>query len=119
MAENKDKPKLEWVRSPQGVFEFYSNVIHLTWSFDDVRVRLARITPSSETLTPGRPFISVAEERAAISLSWRNAKVLSIELAKLIQSYEKANGEINVRPKLAEAPDAPSTEPPAEEPSVQ
>jgi len=105
MAENKEN-KIQWVRSPDGVFDVYANLAHITWSLDDVRVRLAQLVPSSEALSPGKSFRSVAEEKGAITFSWRNAKVLAIELSKVVQNYETVNGEINLHPALAASPDA-------------
>jgi hypothetical protein len=102
--ENKPqeaKPKIKWVRPPEGTFETYANQTHLSWSLDDVRLRFAQIGMSDETLTPGDEFVSINIEKANITLSWRNAKVLYTQLAQIIGNYEKENGEINLKPKLA------------------
>lgn len=105
MTEKKEKPSIAWVRSPNGIVEIYANLAHITWSLDDVRVRLGILVPSAETLSPGKDFRSVVEEKAAVTISWRSAKILALEFARLIQSYEKVNGEINVKPTLTPSPD--------------
>jgi uncharacterized protein DUF3467 len=97
----KAKSNIKWVRPPEGVFEAYSNQTHLSWSLDDIRLRFAQIGLSDESLTPGDAFVSVNIEKAAITLSWRNAKILHDQLAQIIGNYEKENGEINLKPKLA------------------
>lgn len=101
MAEVKP---LVWIKSPRGYVEVYANLAHLQWSLDDVRVRVAQITDSPETPTPGADWRAAAEERAAITFSWRNAKLLRDQLSQLIENYEKANGEIKLNPSLATTP---------------
>jgi|HubBroStandDraft_6_1064221.scaffolds.fasta_scaffold1117993_1 hypothetical protein len=106
MTENKEetsKKAPDWVKSPGGVLDFYANTAHLTWSLDDVRVRFAHLIDSPKTPNPGPGFIGVAEEKVAITFSWRNAVVLRDGLNKLIESYEKTNGPINLEIKLPPA----------------
>jgi hypothetical protein len=97
-AKNSPVP---WVKPPQGAFEAYSNQTHINWSLDDVRLRFAQIGESGEYTGPGSPLISVNYEKAAITLSWRNAKILQAKLATLISNYEKVNGEIKLQVTLA------------------
>lgn len=102
--ENKPeqaRPNVKWVRSPEGVFETYANQTHLSWSLDDVRLRFAQIGESDESLTPGATFVAVNVEKAAITLSWRNAKILHAQLAQVISNYERVNGDIELQVKLA------------------
>ena len=93
-------PTLEWVKSPNDVTEVYANNLHVTWSIDDVRVRYAQTVNSPQTPTPGVAQLAVVEERAAITLSWRIAKVLRDQLTKVIDHYEEVNGPIKTDLKL-------------------
>jgi len=103
MTETLEKNmNIKWVKSPEGVFETYANQTHLNWSLDDVRLRFAEIGEGGENDTgPGSNVVPVNYEKAAITLSWRNAKMLQAQLAKVISNYEKANGEIKILVKLA------------------
>lgn len=100
-APESQYPKLPWIKSPTGSVEIYSNIMHLTWTLDDVRVRLGQIVTSPDSMTPGAGYKGVNEERAAVTFSWRNAKLLRDELATLIARYEKVNGEIETATVLA------------------
>lgn len=95
MNDPQTPNKMPWVKSPKGVSEIYTNQVHVTWTVDDVRIRFAQIIDSPETPTPGPVFKGVCEERAAVTFSWRDAKLLRDNLSKLIEIYEKVNGEIN------------------------
>lgn len=97
-----EKPPMDWVKVPGGVAEVYANSFHATWTKDDVRVRLAQVIDSPETPNPGSTFIGINEERAAVTFSWRNAKILRNQLAQIVEQYEKANGEIKVDVTLPE-----------------
>jgi hypothetical protein len=99
---NKDQQtkRLQWIKSPDGVSEVYANLMHITWSVDDVRIRLAQMVDSPETPNPGKGFSGAAQERAAVTFSWRSAKILRDELASAIENYEKTNGPINVDLRL-------------------
>lgn len=68
---NKDqgKPPIHWVESPDGVYEIYANMAHITYSLDDLRIRLAQLVPHPETRNPGEKYVAVAEERAAVTLT--------------------------------------------------
>ena len=97
--------RLPWVKSPKGIAEIYANSIHITWSLDDIRIRLGQIVDNPETPNPGKDFRGAIEERAAITFTWRNAKLAILDLARAIQNYEKVNGEINLSVQLP--PSAP------------
>jgi len=104
MSENKNPP-IQWVRPPEGVPEYYANMVNILWSLDDVRFKIGQLVDVPENTTPGPNFRPVALASAAVTLSWRNAKLLRDDLIKLVQAYEKENGEIVTKIKLA-----PSTE---------
>jgi hypothetical protein len=94
------RPPIAWVESSDGILEVYANMAHITWSLDDVRIRLAQLVTSPETRNPGPKYIGVAEERAAVTLTWRNAKIFRNQLIDVIENFEKTNGEIKVDLKL-------------------
>lgn len=94
MSDGK-KPNAKWVKSPLGVAEYYINTSVVMWSLDDVRFRLGQLV-NSEDNSSNEDFKAVAQERAAVTMSWRNAKLLRNQLMQLIELYEDANGEINV-----------------------
>jgi len=98
MAENdpKTKPELHWVPAPEGVQEIYANVATIQWSLDDVRVRLAQIINSPDTPDPGGNLIPIALEKAAVTVTWRGAKIMLDNLRQAISAYEEVNGEITV-----------------------
>ena len=98
--DEQEAQKLPWIKSPAGVLEVYANSIHITWSLDDVRIRLGQVVDNPETPNPGEGFKGAIEERAAVTFSWRAAKVAINELARAIQHYEKVNGEIQVGVQL-------------------
>ncbi len=102
MSESEDpKPTmLPWVKSRQGIAEIYANRMHATWSVDDVRLRLGQVIDSPDTPNPGADFKGAIEERAAVTFSWRSAKMLRDQLAEMVASYEKLNGDINVGAQL-------------------
>ena len=55
----------------------------------DVRVRLGELVPD-----PTGEQMFLADERAAVTFSWPEAKVLANTLTQLVASYERTNGEI-------------------------
>ena len=59
-------------------------------------------SPPSNTLErdPGDKYVGVAEEGAAVTLSWRNAKIFRNNLSAVIDNFEKTNGEIKLDVKL-------------------
>jgi len=97
MSESGEvKPLLPWTKSSAGVTEVYANMVHVTWTLDDLRVRLGQVIDSPETTNPGAGFRGVTQERAAVTFTWRNAKLLRDQLSQIIELYEKVNGEIKV-----------------------
>jgi hypothetical protein len=104
MSEDEDViPKLPWTKSPAGVIEIYANMAHVTWTLDDLRVRLGQVIDSPDTPNPGAGFKGITQERAAVTFTWRNAKLLSDQLTRAIDAYEKVNGDIKVELVLPEA----------------
>lgn len=100
LEQDAERKRLVWIKPPSDICEFYANLIHVVWSLDDVRIRFAQIVPHPTTLDPGPSLRGAAEERGAVTLSWRVAKVLRNQLTKLIDNYEQANGEINLNVNL-------------------
>jgi hypothetical protein len=95
-----EKPSMQWVPSPSGVIEIYANLATLQWSLDDVRVRVAQMINSPETPNPGDDLVAIAQERVAVTMSWRNAKRMRDSLIEAIDAYERKNGEIVIDLKL-------------------
>jgi hypothetical protein len=87
-----------WVQSKVPIPEIYSNYHHFSWSLLDVRLLFGQLKPEF-----GNSPNFVVEERGAVSISWGQAKKLSVALASLIAKYEEANGEIK-QPRLADRP---------------
>jgi hypothetical protein len=94
--ESEEKSPIHWVTAPDGVLEIYANVATIQWSLDDVRVRLAQMVNSPETPDPGQNLVAIAQERAAVTVSWRGAKIVRDNLSRAIDAYERVNGEIVV-----------------------
>jgi|ERR1017187_6031765 hypothetical protein len=105
VMDEQKRPAIEWRKSPGGVLEVYANLSNIQWTLDDVRVRVAQLITSPDHPTPGPAFVAIAEERAAVTFSWRNVKLLRNQLSNIIESYEKVNGEIVTDIKLASPQD--------------
>jgi hypothetical protein len=88
--------QLPWIKSPDGIIEIYANMMHATWTLDDLRIRIGQVIDSPETPNPGKEFKGVVQETAAVTFGWRNAKLLRDQLSEVIELYEKVNGEINI-----------------------
>jgi len=98
---DENKPTINWVKSPAGIFQTYSNQTNITWSLDDVTLRFAQIMPSDEILGPGDSFVPVNAEKASITIPWRTAKIILNQLRQVIENQEKMNGEIKIDVALA------------------
>lgn len=106
-----DKPtekQFKWVppRDGKPSPEIYANFTHSSWTNYDVRIRLGQLVPE---LDYGGEF--VVEERASVTITWQHAKYIAGALAELVQSYEKANGQIPV----LKLPSDPTTKRPPRE----
>jgi len=106
MSDNK-KPPIQWVEPPERAPEYYANMVNILWSLDDVRFKIGQLVDDPSKSTPGPNSIVVALASAAVTLSWRNAKLLRDDLIELVNSYEKVNGEIITSVVLA--PGKPET----------
>jgi len=85
----KPKPR-RWIPAKDGSHnEIYGNFVHPTWTLFDVRIRVGILVPDEADASD-----FVVEERAAITVSWPQAKNLRDVLTGLVTSYEEANGEI-------------------------
>jgi hypothetical protein len=83
--------------------EVYSNQFSLGWTARDLRIQFRQLI-----VTAGDPVVAaerpggwsnevtklLAEERAAVTTSWSDAKVLAGMLTEAVQRFEAANGEI-------------------------
>jgi hypothetical protein len=76
--------------------EVYANLATIQWSLDDVRVRLAQMVNSPETPNPGDDLVAIAQEKAAVTVTWRGAKIMADRLTQAVKDYERVNGEIVV-----------------------
>jgi hypothetical protein len=99
-VEQPTQPVISWIKSPDGVREVYANLVHLVWSLDDIRIRVAQMVESAETRNPGEPFLPAAEERAVVTLPWRCAKILGEQLTAAVKNFEQSNGPIKTDLKL-------------------
>lgn len=107
MAEENKKPEFKWRRTKDNIPEVYGNLFHATWTLVDVRVRVGELVPD----TSGDKSFFV-DERAAVTLSWPQAKILANTLTQLVESFESVNGEIkplNLAPDPSSPPPKPDT----------
>jgi hypothetical protein len=74
----------------QSVFRTYSNHINVIWNAFDVRLIFGDFTGVPD---PNDGKIHV-ETKAAISVSWTQAKQIVEILTEVIRRYEAANGEV-------------------------
>jgi hypothetical protein len=81
--------KFEWIKTKE-VPEIYGNYVNVSWSLFDVRFVVGQLVPTGPNLTS--EFF--AEQRAAVTVAWPEAKVLRDLLIDLVARYEKVNGEI-------------------------
>jgi len=95
-----DLSKLPLEEPEGGVFEAYANVINLSWTLYDLRIRFAELlqVPDDDRPTWENQH-GVVLERAAITLSWHQAKNLIDMLNGVVKNYEEINGELKT-PKL-------------------
>jgi hypothetical protein len=92
------------VEPEDGVFEAYANMANLTWTLDDISIRFSVLTREPDDEDPTwKAQRNIILEKAAITLPWRQAKLLALLLAGVIQNYETINGSLTA-PKLPAAP---------------
>lgn len=98
--QTENQTPLSWISPPDRACEIYANASHVTWTVDDVRIRLGQMVQDPNRPTPGKDFRGVIEERAAITITWRIAKAAALDLLRAVQHYEEVNGEIKLDVKL-------------------
>jgi hypothetical protein len=100
-----DLGKLPLEEPEDGVFETYANVVNLNWTLHDVRIRFAELiqVPDDDRPTWENQH-GVLLERAAVTVSWHQAKYLRDVLDGIVKNYEEINGEL----KALKLPDRPS-----------
>lgn len=78
-----------------GIFEAYSNVVNMNWTLYDVRIRFQELiqVPDDDRPTWENQH-GILLERAAVTMSWHQAKNLRDLLGGLIKNYEEINGEL-------------------------
>ena len=90
---NLDKLPLEYPE--EGVFETYANVVNMNWTLTDVRLRFAQLIQVPDDARPTwENQHGVLLERAALTVPWNQAKLLSELLNGLIRNYEELNGQL-------------------------
>jgi hypothetical protein len=82
--------KFQWSKPKEAAPEIYGNYVHVSWTLFDVRFLIGQLIPTGVDLSSG----FVAEERAAVTVAWPEAKVLRDMLTEIVDRYEKINGEI-------------------------
>jgi hypothetical protein len=88
-------PPPPFVPAPNGITEIYCNYYNINWSLFDVRIRLAQLIPTADANTAGAgPIKHVAQERAALTMAWPEAKLLRDALSDAVEKYERVNGEL-------------------------
>ncbi|MDP8991197.1 MAG: DUF3467 domain-containing protein [Acidobacteriota bacterium] len=90
-----DLGKIPLEEPEDGVFEAYANVVNMSWTLYDIRLRFAELVqvPDSDRPTWENQH-GIILERAAITIPWHQAKHLRDQLAALIKNYEEINGEL-------------------------
>ncbi len=96
--EEQPTPPIPWFRNPDGMFEGYSNYLHINWTLYDLRIRFGNVIPSPDSQPADSKWI--ISEDAAVSVPWGQAKVLRDMLIEAVQRYESVNGELKI-PNLA------------------
>jgi hypothetical protein len=97
-----DKNIKEFRQPPEGIREIYTNLIQITWTMFDIRLRLAQVIPTSMKVEDSAEIKGFAAlEKAGVTMAWPEAKLLRNMLTDAVERYEKANGEIKPL-KLAE-----------------
>ena len=71
------------------LFTTYANNIQLAWTHFDTRLLFGEVVSSD-------PEKIIVEQRAQITISYMQAKLLMLMLAKAVQQYESIFGQINL-----------------------
>jgi hypothetical protein len=84
----------QWIRPEGGIYEGYTDYLHINWTALNVRFRCGQIVPNPDD-PPDKARWAI-EEHFAFRMPWFHAKVMRDMLADAIARYEKANGEITL-----------------------
>jgi hypothetical protein len=106
MKEPVIPPQIRWVKPDGGPVKLYSNFVGVSWTMVDLSVGAGRIIPKFAVIDPNQPM--EVEEQGTVTMSWWSAKFLRDQLTQVIESYEKANGEIKP-PNLPTPSNKPDT----------
>jgi hypothetical protein len=87
-----DIPDFEWIAPEDGVYEAYSNIVHVNWSPFDVRIRFGQLIADPRTSPQKAKW--VVDERAAITMAWNEAKYLRDLLHGIVKDYEAKNAKL-------------------------
>lgn len=104
-----DLSKIPLQEPEDGVYDSYSNVVHMNWTSYDVRIRFAELiqVPDDDRPTWEHQH-GIILERAAITIPWHQAKLLRDMLDGVIKNYETINGELKPIKLPAPGPSASS-----------
>lgn len=88
---SSDQPEVEFVEpDPESsLFLTYSNHVQLGFTLFDIRLLFGEIVDVSRTKL-------TIEQRAQITMSWLQAKLLLVLVGKAVAEHEARNGEIKV-----------------------
>jgi hypothetical protein len=93
-ATHTETPDFERREHKDGIVEIYTNFIDLCWGPHDLRLCLARSFPTGGVYTSSETVRIVVEQTAAVTMAWREAKLLRDMLSDAVERYELANGEL-------------------------
>ena len=102
-AESTPKPprKLEYRQPPEGLFRTYTNNVQLATTSFDIRLVFGEVHEVLEDKI-------VIEQRAQVTMSWVEAKILADFLRANIEAHEHLNGSLKL-PKNPDKVIAPDT----------
>jgi len=89
-----NQQSVEWIRR-NDFAEVYSNHYFLNWSTSDLRIRFGQMIPVNTDAAAKVNY--VVEEKAAVTMSWAQAKALKDTLNDVVTRFEGANGEIDLK----------------------
>lgn len=87
-------PPVTIIEPPGGTVYVYANIVQLTWSLVDLKIRFGELTKVDPN---GHNTVT---ERAVATMAWAEAKMLRNFLQNVIADYEKLNGEVKITPEL-------------------
>lgn len=92
IPQQPTSPKIEPIAPPEGVYGLYSNHAGVGAGASDVRIFFGELADA----TPEKVRVF---QRAVVTMSWLQAKVLARLIQDYVDAYEKLNGPIQP-PKL-------------------